>query len=162
MLNAYQINTVTLKGTAVEESPSPPAAGRQKAADVRWRTQTLDTNFVVVYGEAPDGSLVSGQAYDSDEVQKAGYRLDVLAEPAIPASALCQSVAQAVIQKMRLNKIRGELSTLPNCGIELFDVVQITDRWTNLEGSKFRVTGVQLSYRRERGTIKQTLELGAV
>lgn len=133
-----------------------------RGTDIRWQTQTLDTNFVMVYGEAPDGSLVSGQAYDSGEVQKAGYRLDVLAEPALTTSALCQSVAQAIIEKSRLRKSSGELSALPNCGIELFDIVQITDRWNNLGGSKFRVTGVQLSYCRERGTIKQTLELGAV
>ncbi len=122
----------------------------------------MAVNMVVVYGEAAGGGLVSGQAYDSDEVAKVGYRLDIVREPAIHTAALCTSVAQAVIEKMRLQKTKGELSALPNCAIELFDVVQITDRWANLDGAAFRVMGISLSYDRDSGTISQAISLGAV
>jgi len=158
MLNAYLLNDASLNGAVTGEQPAGLA---QRGTDVIWQARTLDTNFVVVYGEAVDGSLVSGQAYDSDEVQKVGYRLDIVTEPAISTAALCQSVAEAVVQKMRLNKASGALTALPNCGLELFDVIEITDRWSNLSQSRFRVTGIGFSYRSEGGAIKQALELGA-
>ncbi len=158
MLNAYLLNAASLNGAITEEQPTGPA---QRGTDVIWQTQALDTNFVVVYGEAVDGSLVSGQAYDSDEVQKVGYRLDIVTEPAMSTAALCQSVAEAIVQKMRLNKAGGALTALPNCGLELFDVIEITDRWSNLSQSRFRVTGIELSYCGEGGAIKQALGLGA-
>ncbi len=159
MLNAYPLNTVTLNGILAEGPP--PQELIHRGTDVIWQTQALDTNLVVVYGEATDGSLVSGQAYDSDEVQRIGYRLDIVREPAIPTAELCQSVAAAIIEKMRLQKVRGELSALPNCGLELYDVIEITDRWSNLSERAFRTTGINLSYSRHDGVISQTLGLGA-
>lgn len=165
MLNAYLLNTVTLNGILEEGAPPPPPPPSpltHKATDVLWQIETLDVNMVAVYGEAADGSLVSGQAYDSDEVSKVGYRLDIVREPAIPTADLCTSVAQAIIAKMRLQKARGALSALPNCAIELFDVVQITDRWANLDEATFRVSAISLSYDRETGNLTQTLSLFGV
>lgn len=163
MLNAYPLNTVTLNGILEEVPPPPPPQELiHRGTDVIWQTQTLDTNLVVVYGEATDGSLVSGQAYDSEEVQRVGYRLDIVREPAIPTAALCQSVAGAIIEKMRLNKVRGELSALPNCGLELYDVIEITDRWSNTAERTFRITSIDVSYNRQGSVISQTLGLGAL
>jgi len=121
----------------------------------------LEVNTVVVYGEAVDGSLVWGQACDGDEVARVGYRLDIISEPAVPTAAWCTSVASAIVEKMRLWKLTGILQALPNCGLEVFDVVQITDSHANLDRSTFRVAAITLSYDRTQGTIVQTLSLQA-
>ncbi len=166
MLNVYLLNAVALNGLPKEggQTPPPPPPGPlvHKATDVLWEIEALDINTVAVYGEAADGSLVFGQAYDSDEVQKVGYRLDIVREPAIPSAELCASVAAAIIAKMRLLKTSGELSALPNCAIELYDVIEVTDRWANLDKAAFRVSAISLSYDGEAGTFSQRLSLFGV
>ncbi len=91
-----------------------------------------------------------------------GYRLDIVREPAIPTAGLCTGVAGATMERLRLKKTWGELAALPNCGIELFDVIEVRDRWTNLRGSGFRVSAISLVYERNSGTIRQTISLCAV
>lgn len=162
MLNSFPLNTAALNGISGEVPPPPPRGLIHRATDIHWQAQTLEVNTVVVYGETAEGTLVSGQASDREEVEGVGYRLEITREPSIPTAELCAWVAAATIEKMRLNKLTGGLSALPNCALELFDVVQVTDRWTGLEKATFRVTAISLSYDCTRGTIGQRLALAAL
>ncbi len=161
MLNAYPLNAVVLNGV-VEEGAPPPTATIQPAADVRWETLALEVNTIAVFGEAIDGSLVSGTATDGAEVQKMGYRLDIVREPAIPTAELCAAAAQAMLDRSRLNTLEGTLTALPNPALELMDVIEVTDRWTNLKGARFRVGQMTTTYDSDGGTISQVVFLCAV
>jgi len=158
MLNLYPLNSAELN-QPISAGVVPPGGLVHRATGVVWEMHALEVNTVVVYGEAVDGSLVWGQACDPDEVARTGYRLDIVTEPAIPTTLWCTSVASAIIEKMGLQKLKGTLQALPNCGLEIFDVVQITDSHTNLDRGTFRVAASTLFYERTQGIIVQTLNL---
>jgi hypothetical protein len=62
---------------------------------------------------------------------------------------------------MRLTTKRGVILIPPNCGQELWDVVQITDAGANQSAIKFRVVGLRLEYHPREARYQHKLILGA-
>ena len=62
---------------------------------------------------------------------------------------------------MRLSGKRGVILIPPNCGQELFDVVQITDSQGNQSAVKFRVVGIRFEYNPKQARYQHRLILGA-
>jgi hypothetical protein len=75
--------------------------------------------------------------------------------------ARAADVANAILSKMRLTGKRGVILIPPNCGQELFDVVQITDSGANQPAVKFRVVGLRFEYLPKQARYQHRLILGA-
>ena len=114
--------------------------------DGQYATETPGVNRAYVIGTDANGNPVYGEAIDSTELGLVGERLDFIPDPAIPTTAQAGDVASAVLSKMRLHGKGGVILIPPNCGQELFDVVQISDAGANQSAVTFRVVGIRFEY----------------
>jgi len=129
--------------------------------DGNYITETPETNRMFVIGRDDYGNPVWGEAHDSDESGLVGERLDFQQELAIPSSSQAAAAAEAILAKMRLTKARGVILIPPNCGQELFDVVELSDAGANQEAVKFRVVGIRFEYQPRQARYEHRLILGA-
>ena len=66
------------------------------------------------------------------------------------------------MRKAVIASSNGFISVLPNCGQQLYDVIEINDPRAGLFTLKRRVLGLSLSYSPQRGEYRQLIMLGAV
>jgi hypothetical protein len=129
--------------------------------DGSYITESQETNRACVIGRDQYGNPVFGSAVDSTELGLVGERLDFQQELAIPTTAQAESMASAILSKMRLTGKKGVILIPPNCGQELWDVVQIWDGPGNQSAIKFRVVGIRFEYNPRRACYHHELLLGA-
>jgi hypothetical protein len=129
--------------------------------DGQYATETPEVNRAYIIGKDQYGNPVYGTAVNTDEVALVGERLDFQPDPAIPTTAQAGDVASAILSKMRLMGKRGVILIPPNCGQELFDVVQISDSGANQSAVKFRVVGIRFEYNPRQARYQHKLILGA-
>jgi hypothetical protein len=129
--------------------------------DGQYAADTQRTNRAYVIGRDINGNPVYGTAVDSTELGLVGERLDFQQELAIPTSSQAESMASAILSKMRLSGKSGVILIPPNCGQELFDVVQVTDSQGNQAAVKFRVVGIRFEYNPRQARYHHKLILGA-
>ena len=129
--------------------------------DGQYATETPGVNRAYIIGRNQYGNPVYGTASNTDEIALVGERLDFLPDPAIPTTAQAADVASAVLSRMRLMGKRGVIFIPPNCGQELFDVVEVTDRQANQSAVKFRVVGIRFEYNPGEALYLHKLILGA-
>ena len=68
-----------------------------------------------------------------------------------------------LLRRLDRETVSGDVSVQPNCGQELYDVVEITDARAGLTAARRRVTGVRLDFRRSgEARYVQRLTLGGV
>ena len=129
--------------------------------DGQYIAESPDINRAYVIGRDANGNPIYGEAHDSAESSLVGERLDFTQELAIPTTALAGDVASAILAKMRLTGKRGVILIPPNCGQELFDVVQVSDSMANQSAVTFRVVGVRFEYNPKQARYAHKLILGA-
>jgi hypothetical protein len=129
--------------------------------DGQYNIESPEVNRAYIIGRDINGTPVYGEAHDSDESGLVGERLDFQPDPAIPTTAQAADVASAVLAKRRLTGKRGVILIPPNCGQELWDVVQITDAGANQQAVKFRVVGIRFEYNPRQARYEHKLILGA-
>jgi hypothetical protein len=128
--------------------------------DGQYATETPGVNRAYIIGRDQYGNPVYGTAVDSTELALVGERLDFQPDPAIPTTAQAGDVASAVLSKMRLRGKGGVILIPPNCGQELFDVVQISDAGANQAAVSFRVVGIRFEYSPKQARYQHRLLLG--
>jgi hypothetical protein len=129
--------------------------------DGQYNIDSPAVNRAYIIGRDAYGNPVYGEAIDSTELGLVGERLDFQQELAIPTTAQAGDVASAILAKMRLTKARGVILIPPNCGQELFDVVQISDAGANQAAVTFRVVGIRFEYNPKQARYDHKLILGA-
>jgi hypothetical protein len=129
--------------------------------DGQYHIESPEINRAYVIGRDQYGNPVYGTAVDSTELGLVGERLDFQQELAIPTSSQAESMASAILSKMRLTGKKGVILIPPNCGQELFDVVEVTDSKGNQQAVKFRVVGIRFEYNPKQARYQQKLILGA-
>jgi hypothetical protein len=129
--------------------------------DGQYATETPRINRAYVIGTDAYGNPVYGEAIDSTEIALVGERLDFQPDPAIPTTAQAAATASAVLSKMRLTGKGGVILIPPNCGQELFDVVQVSDSMANQAAVTFRVVGIRFEYNPKLARYAHKLILGA-
>jgi len=129
--------------------------------DGQYIAESPDINRAYVIGRDAYGNPIYGEAHDSAESSQVGERLDFTQELAIPTTAQAGDVASAILAKMRLRGKGGVILIPPNCGQELFDVVQITDAGANQAAVSFRVVGIRFEYNPKQARYQHKLILGA-
>jgi hypothetical protein len=158
MFNLYLFNEALFNQ---EPGPPPPPPLPHIILDGQYTTESPDINRAYVIGRDIYGNPVYGTAVDSTELGLVGERLDFQQDPAIPTTAQAGDVASAVLAKMRLTTKRGVILIPPNCGQELWDVVQIFDSMGNQSAVKFRVVGIRTEYNPKQARYQHRLILGA-
>jgi len=63
---------------------------------------------------------------------------------------------------MRITAASGFILVSPNCGQQLYDVIDITDARLALSGGLWRVVGISLNYEPLKAIYEQKLMLGGV
>jgi hypothetical protein len=129
--------------------------------DGQYAVETPGVNRACIIGRDQYGNPVYGNAVDSTELGLVGERLDFQQEVAIPTDSQAASMASAVLSRMKLTKARGVILIPPNCGQELFDIVQISDSGANQTAIKFRVVGIRFEYNPKQARYEHKLILGA-
>jgi len=129
--------------------------------DGQYASETPRINRTYIVGKDQSGNSVYGSAIESSEVDLVGERLDFQQEVAVPTESQAASMASAILAKMRLTKARGVILIPPNCGQELFDVVQISDSGANQSAISFRVVGIRFEYNPKQARYDHRLILGA-
>lgn len=129
--------------------------------DGQYNIESPEVNRAYVIGQDAYGNPVYGTAVDATEGALVGERLDFQQELAIPSDSQAASMASAILAKMRLSGKRGVILIPPNCGQELFDVVQVTDIGANQSAVKFRVVGLRFEYNPRQARYHHKLIVGA-
>ncbi len=114
--------------------------------DGQYAIETPAVNRAYVIGRDQYGNPVYGMAVDSAEMGLVGERLDFQQELAIPTDSQAASMASAVLSKMRLSTATGIILIPPNCGQELWDLIEISDRISAQNTQKYRIIGIHLIY----------------
>jgi hypothetical protein len=154
MFNLYLFNEVLF-------NIDVPFLGFHVILDGQYITETQEINRAYIIGRDQYGNPVYGTAVNTDELGLVGERLDFQQELAIPGAAQAADVASAILAKMRLTTKRGVILIPPNCGQELFDVVEITDSGANQAAVKFRVVGLRFEFNPREARYEHRLILGA-
>ena len=125
----------------------------------RYATPRPPANRVQVFG---DGAFVEG--FDWAEVEDAYDRVRQTHDLNLDTAALAEERAGAELRHLAIASQGGSVAVPPHCGLELYDVVALTDAAAGLSAAKRRVVGLTL--RHVRGgpapAYEQRLALGAV
>ncbi len=110
------------------------------------------------------GLGVLGEAFDYADAEASGERIATVIDARLTSGADAAERAAAVLRKSRLAAELAELRLFGvHCGVELWDVVELTDVQAGLEAAPRRVLGYGWSFRRgRRARYDMTVELGAV
>ena len=109
------------------------------------------------------GIPIFGDEVDYDEVDLIGHRLQKVYDYSYETDAECDDRAVAQLRKHDAAKKRGEVETLPNVGLQLFDVVTVTDMRAGVSSEVYRVRGIEEVYHttREPSVFEQRVVLAA-
>jgi hypothetical protein len=112
----------------------------------RYTQSSLETTRVQVFGAAG-----MGEAFGWDEVPLLGERLRQVHDLNQDTLAKAQGHAADLVRTLDIQSTSGELQAPPNCGQELYDVVEITDSRAGLTSVKRRVASLELELNRGTG-----------
>jgi hypothetical protein len=70
--------------------------------------------------------------------------------------------AEAVLRHAAVGASDGAITVHPNCGGELYDVIEVTDAAGGMAAAKRRVVGQALRFSAERGEYAQHIEFGGM
>ena len=131
--------------------------------DGRYRNVAWAVNRVQIEGYDPvgDESIVVN-SFAWDEINKLYDRLRPLEDKNIDTVAGAQARGEACLREAEIESGGGVIRIPPNCGQQLYDVIDITDVWAGLSAEKKRVLGFTLIYNPRRGEYEERLSLGDV
>ena len=113
----------------------------------RYGCRTPAYNHIEVFaGVSEYGMPVFGDEVEYDEIDLVGHRLQKVFDYAYGSSGECDERAVGQLRKHEATRKRGELTTLPNVGVQLFDVVTATDARAGVSGELYRVKGIEETF----------------
>ena len=139
-----------------------PISGFHPILAAIYAVEAPDVNRTFVVGSDPTGAQVSGSAITQADVDLVGERMDAHHDPAIPTAAIAAAVATAQLARARLDGKRAQVTIPPHCGLELWDVLAVTDTPGNQSEALYRVTGYTMDYDTRKAIYRHTLDLCAV
>jgi hypothetical protein len=100
---------------------------------------------------------------DYDEIDLVGHRLQKIFDYGYDSDAECATRVTSQLRKHMATSRRGELVTLRNVGLQLFDVATVTDARCGISNETYRVRGIEEVYDTTKATrvFKQTVTPGA-
>jgi hypothetical protein len=106
------------------------------------------------------GLNVFAEAFDWPSIGDDYDRLDQALDRSLTTATQVQDRADSLLRRALTGTTTGEITVPVNCGLELFDVVEVTDPLAGLTGAKKRVRAIELRYSTgERPAYEQRLTL---
>jgi hypothetical protein len=113
----------------------------------RYGVRTPGYNHIEVFSTMNlYGIPVFGDEVDYDEINLVGHRLQKIFDYAYDTNSECDARAVAQLRKHDATKNRGMIETLPNLGLQLLDVVTITDTRAGVTSETYRVRGIEETF----------------
>lgn len=129
----------------------------------RYRTGARALNRLQVEGYDPaEGEAIVVDAFAWEEIERLYDRIDRIEDKNIESAAGAEARGEALLRGAEAEAASGAILIPVNCGQQLYDVIDITDRRAGLAAAKRRVTGLTLVYNPHRGEYRQKVELGGV
>jgi hypothetical protein len=125
----------------------------------RFASTAPGANRVQVFGQG-----VVAEGFDWEDIVDQLDRLRQVHDANLTSTSLASTRATTALRQEALSLARGELIAPVHCGLELHDVVAVTDPRAGLSKAAFRVAGLDLRYvRRSRSPVyEQRVLLGNV
>ena len=104
-----------------------------------------------------------GDEVDYDEVALVGHRLQKVYDYSYSTDAECDARSVAQLRKHNSTTKRGQIVTLPNVGLQLFDVITVTDARAGISSQIYRVRAIEETFdtTKHPPLYRQRVELGA-
>ena len=129
--------------------------------DGKYASLSAELNSSYVIGRDAAGNPVYGSSTDNTELGLVGERLDFDLALEVPTETQAAAVAAAILDKRRLKVSKGYLVIPYSCGVELWDVVKVTDAPANQQEASYRITGIRMEYHPRQSRFQHKLTLGA-
>ncbi len=141
-----------LKEPQLQESPVYSYGDGHPIVRAWRRLEPPSANRVQVFGKTV---FLEGFLWDS--VGQVGDRLAQVRAPELPTAPDVQSRLEAELGRLRRTPI-AILEAPPNCGLELYDVVEVTET-PALPPGRYRVMAIRTVFNARRGQYRQTVSL---
>jgi hypothetical protein len=106
------------------------------------------------------GDAVAGERFDWEAVYAQGEAVALEYDLNRDAASEADDLAAAMQRKAEIAARADVLVAAVNCGLELYDVVTVTDAALGLDEEKRRVTAFRIDYQPARALYEQVIELG--
>jgi hypothetical protein len=130
------------------------------------KAQYFDTpvqlNRMYLIGIDDKGNPLYAEAKNNTAISLYGEKLRIVPEPMVSTRAVGLDVSTNMLNGIRLRDHRGSIHIQPNCGIEMWDVVEIDDETCNQSHTKYRVGGYRLRYEAKSATFLHEVNLVGV
>jgi|GEM_PF-4999049 len=113
------------------------------------------------YDPANDEPVVV-DSFSWPQITRLYDRLSQLEDRNIDSVSKAEQRGDAHLRQAEIESVSGAIQIPPNCGQQLYDVIDITDSRAGLSGAKKRVLGLTLVYNPRQGEYTERLLLGAV
>lgn len=128
-----------------------------------YYNEPIKPNHVYVVGSNVwTGNQIYASAKDTDHIDEYGEMIYPYITDFVDNQADAESVSASMLRKFRLISNAGSIVIAPNIGMELWDVVQITDASADQSSAKFRVSGYSLTYDRYKGVFEHKIDFTEV
>ncbi|HEY83186.1 MAG TPA: hypothetical protein G4O01_07885 [Dehalococcoidia bacterium] len=131
--------------------------------EASYKQGAWELNRVQVEGyDSGSAQAIVVDSFAWEEIDRLYDRLRQLEDSNIATVAQAQQRGEAYLRGAEIASAGGSILVPVNCGQQLYDVIDITDRRAGLTSEKRRVLGLTLVYEPRRGEYLQRLWLGAV
>ena len=128
-----------------------------------YRKRAWELNRVQVEGYDPaNDEPVVVDSFSWPQITRLYDRLSQLEDRNIDSVSKAEQRGDAHLRQAEIESVSGAIQIPPNCGQQLYDVIDITDSRAGLSGAKKRVLGLTLVYNPRQGEYTERLLLGAV
>ena len=144
----WEQSTPYVKELASDESSdcSYGGSGNHVIIPGRYGVRSPGYNHIEVFAGVDEyGIPIFG-----DEVDLIGHRLQKVHDYSYGTDAACDDRAVAQLWKHDAAKKRGEIETLPNVGLQLLDVVTVTDARAGVSSEIYRMRGIEQPHERPK------------
>jgi hypothetical protein len=154
---AYLVNPVA-------DDSSVYAYGTEHAIiEGSYRKGAWEYSRVQVEGYDPvSEEAIISDSFSWSEVDRLYDRLKRLEDGNIGSVSQAEQRAGAYLRQAEIEAASGTIRIPPNCGQQLYDVIELSDTRVGFESEKKRVLGLTLVYNPLRGEYQARLSLGAV
>jgi len=129
----------------------------------RYQKRGWGLNRIRVEGYDPTGDeAIIVDSFSWAEIDKLYDRLSRIEDRNIDTVSKAEQRGEAYLREAEIESASSAIVIHPNCGQQLYDVVDITDSRAGLSEEKKRTMGLTLVYNPHRGEYEQRLLLGEV
>jgi hypothetical protein len=144
--------------TADDDDPVYEFGVTHAVLEARYFDGAPEVNRVRVLGLG-----VYGEAFDFADAEASGERIAQVLDVNLDAGGEAADRAAAVLRRAQLAAAEGEVRVFGvHCGVELWDVVELTDAQAFEAAEAFRVSGYGWRFEPARGRYEMQLTLGPV